>query len=242
VVSAYGTASRTLVQGTVQVVSLGATPTGVTPGSSITLVARGFVARGFAAGEIVDLGFNPGTFYVANPPVIGQATADATGAATLTAPLPSVVNGQNVGPGAASVTAHGRTNGYNATAPVTVLASALSVTPSGGAAGAQVTVTAQGAFARQEAVFFYWDGDNAHGLFLGGTVAGYGGSLYATVALPSDAPGPHRLYAYGLLSGALISGPYQALGLTLTPSSGPTGTPATAALAGFAPGEAVRLR
>jgi len=233
-VSAYGLPSHTLVEGTFEVVSLSASPARGMPGSAVTVTARGY-----QPGEGVDLLFADSEadipFLTRYAATVGTAVADSSGVAIFTVTVPMTVQGQTVPAKTNIFTAHGRASGYLATACYQVIPSTLLVSPPGGASGDYVSVNAPAGGSADDTYTFYWDGDRAHGLYLGA-----GGIPFAFRA-PAATPGPHAIDAYGSVSGVVIHGVYQVVTLGLTPTSAPIGAGGTAQVGGFAPGETVTL-
>ena len=201
-------------------------PTSGIAGSSFTESATGF-----AAGETVDFFFN-GFF-------VDSATADGAGDCSATDIVPAVT------PGSYSVVAFGLASSLSSAATFTVTPTlsatpTLTLSPMSGPSGSSVTESATGFLPGETVGFSFLGGADANGVPLVSAVADSSGDCTATLTVPAVTAGFYNIGAYGETSGQGASAQFVATPtLTLSPSSGPSGSSFTVSAIGFTEYEVV---
>ncbi|MEJ7762908.1 MAG: hypothetical protein WKF80_08970, partial [Thermomicrobiales bacterium] len=195
-----GTSTRTATTSMRVGPSLARTPTSGVPGTRVIVVARGFGAY-----ETVRLNWNSATGQL-----LGSATSDGNGTATITMAIPSDTAGWHDYVGTGSRTA---ARGYGAIqvlarittgaslAAAEVSAATVSLDPREGTTGTFVLATAAG-FAPGEAVEATWDGSE---LAVGSAFADASGAVSVRLALPASGEGAHILTLRGSDSGLVAT-------------------------------------
>ena len=234
-ITAYGQQSGLTLQATYHVMAITAAPTFGVTGSSGTATVDGL-----APNEPVSLLWDG--IDAASHATVGTGTADASGHAVVSFVVPASAGGP-VAPGPHTIYALGRSSGYSAGTTFRVQPAALGLTPSQAGSGATVAVNGSG-MAPNELVQFYWNGDNTHGVYAGGTVSDWNGNFSGSSTVPAGyRPGPYTLAAYGAQSATLEQGTFDLTSLlvTLHSATGQAGGALALDASGFAAGEEVQV-
>jgi hypothetical protein len=216
-------ASRDL---TVTVSTLTVTPPSGPAGTSVTISGGGF-----NPGENVVITDESGTSF--------GAVASSSGGFTVSRPVPTTSSSTEHFSGSVRYSASGFSSGFTAAGYFTRTTGATVIsTFTGGPPGMALSnVTATG-FAAGETVRVYTPGNPARNV----TANPAGAVTISNVVVDATINGPVDVIVEGLGSGTFTKRPYVVGGaLTLTPSSGPVGTPISVSGNGFAPGQLVML-
>jgi len=210
------------------------------PGATVPVTGTGF-----QPGERVDLfldGPRQTSYYRFNSSVlssgyvVGHGTADGNGVIappTAAFTVPAVIQGQAVATGDHTLYAFGRSSHALVHTTFTVAAPALTFTPANGAPGATFQARGLDAFPQADrgAIYYYFDGDNTTGAYLGQS------ALRVTAGA---APGDHTVAAYDPATGMLRLGVFHVVTVNISPATrAAAGSAAQAVARGYAPGEDV---
>ncbi|MBA2753332.1 MAG: hypothetical protein H0U40_02560 [Chloroflexia bacterium] len=202
--------------------SLARTPYSGVPGTRVMVVARGFGAY-----ETVRLNWNTATGQL-----LGTATSDGNGMATIAISIPSDTAGWHdyVGTGSrtgargyGAIQVLSRTMSGASISAAEVSGATVALAPREGVPGTFVLATGSG-FAPGEPVDATWDESE---VAVGATAANEAGEVSFQIALPASTGGPHILTVRGVNSGTVAT-------TTAIVGADPTAAPATPA--GSAPG------
>ena len=221
-VGGYGTASQAWAYASFQLVtpSVSFSQGSGAPGTTVTVTMSGF-----APSDTVYLYFNGGyTGYA--------CTADSTGSCSLAYPIPSY------GWGLYTVSGNGSESGAWGYGSFQVVSPSVSLSPTSGQPGTDVSVYAHG-YAPGEMLTIYYDGTSTGQ----GCWTDWTGYCAVGISVPAGTWGIHQIGALGGTSQASASAPFQVAvpSVTLSPTSGIVGTSVNATLTGYAPNETVDI-